>query len=69
MLHNESENNYLYSISFSLLNIKVRKSYYYEGCLNEGDAKRLEHYLKTSQGRRLIRRRLKEYFYERKRKI
>ena len=36
---------------------------YYEACLNEKDAKRREHYLKTSQGQRLLKRRLKEYFY------
>lgn len=36
---------------------------YYETCLNELDAKRRENYLKTSQGQRLIKRRLKEYFY------
>lgn len=37
---------------------------YYEACLNEKDARRIEKYLKTTQGRRLLRRRLKEYFYE-----
>jgi putative endonuclease len=37
---------------------------YYEACLNEKDAKRREKYLKTSQGQRLMKRRLKEYFYE-----
>ena len=37
---------------------------YYEACLNEKDAKRREKYLKTSQGRRMMRARLKEYFYE-----
>lgn len=36
---------------------------YYEACLNEQDAKRREHYLKTNQGGRLLKRRLKEYFY------
>ncbi len=41
---------------------------YYECCLNEQDAKRREGYLKTSQGRRLLRRRLKEYFYKLKSK-
>jgi putative endonuclease len=39
---------------------------YYEACLNETDAKRRERYLKTSQGGRLIRSRLKEYFYHRR---
>lgn len=36
---------------------------YYEACLNEGDAKRREQYLKTTQGMRLLKRRLREYFY------
>jgi putative endonuclease len=36
---------------------------YYEACLNEEDAKRRENYFKTTQGRRLLKRRLKEYFY------
>jgi hypothetical protein len=34
-----------------------------EACLNEEDAKRREHYFKTTQGKRLFRQRLKEYFY------
>ena len=41
------------------------KLIYYEACLNENDAKRRERYLKTSQGRRMIKRRLKEHFYDR----
>jgi len=36
---------------------------YYEACLNEKDARRREHYLKTTQGQRLLKRRLKEYFF------
>lgn len=36
---------------------------YYEACLNEIDAKRREKYLKTTQGRRLMKRRIKEYLY------
>jgi len=49
---------------------KSTKSYrpwkliYYEACLNEKDAKRREGYLKTTQGQRLLKRRLKEYFYQ-----
>ena len=35
----------------------------YEACLNEKDAKRREKYLKTNQGARLIKRRVKEYLY------
>lgn len=37
---------------------------YYEACLNKKDAERRELYFKTSQGRRLLRRRLKEYMYK-----
>ena len=40
------------------------KLIYNEACLNEDDAKRRENYLKTSQGQRLLKRRLKEYFYK-----
>ncbi len=36
---------------------------YYEACINENDAKRREKYFKKTQGRRLLKRRLKEYFY------
>lgn len=37
------------------------KLIYFEGCLNELDAKRREHYLKTTQGRRFLGLRLIEY--------
>ncbi len=40
---------------------------YYEACRNMEDAKRREKYLKTSQGGRLIRSRLKEYFFHNRR--
>ncbi|MFA6269588.1 MAG: GIY-YIG nuclease family protein [Candidatus Paceibacterota bacterium] len=40
------------------------KLVYYEACVNEKDAKRREGYLKTTQGSRMLKRRLKEYFYE-----
>lgn len=36
---------------------------YYEACKSELDAKRRENYLKTSQGGRLLKRRLREYFF------
>ena len=39
---------------------------HYETYLNETDARRREKYLKGSQGARLLKRMLKEYFYERK---
>lgn len=41
---------------------------YYEACLNVMDAKRRENYLKTSQGSRLLKRRLKEYLFGKKQK-
>lgn len=41
---------------------------YYEACINEEDARRRESYLKTTQGKRLLKRRLKEYFYSRSKK-
>ena len=37
------------------------KLVYFEGCLNEQDAKRREQYLKNTQGRRFLGLRLKEY--------
>ncbi|MEK7508728.1 MAG: GIY-YIG nuclease family protein [Patescibacteria group bacterium] len=37
------------------------KLIYFEGCLNQDDAKRREHYLKTTQGRRFLGLRLQEY--------
>jgi len=39
---------------------------HYESYLNEKDSKRREKYLKTNQGSRLLKRMLKEYFYEQK---
>lgn len=39
------------------------KLIYYEACINASDAKRRERYLKTTQGGRLLKRRLKEYLY------
>jgi len=37
---------------------------YYEACLTLSDAERREQYLKTTQGRRLLYRRLKDYMYQ-----
>ncbi len=42
------------------------KLIHYEAYLNNEDAKRREYYLKTSQGSRLLKRMLKEYFYSNK---
>ncbi|MFA7285612.1 MAG: GIY-YIG nuclease family protein [Candidatus Paceibacterota bacterium] len=39
---------------------------YYEACTEESDAKRREKYLKTTQGNRLIKRRIKDYLYKSK---
>jgi putative endonuclease len=39
---------------------------YYEACIEETDAKRREKYLKTTQGGRLIKRRIKDYLYKSK---
>ena len=39
---------------------------HYEAYRNEKDAKRREKYLKTSQGSRLLKRMLKEYFYSKR---
>lgn len=38
------------------------KIIYYEACLDEDDAKRRERYLKTSQGSRALKLRLRKYF-------
>ena len=53
-------------LNFSTKRYKPWKCIYYESCLHEEDAKRREKYFKTSQGQRLLKRRLKEYFYEKK---
>ncbi len=39
---------------------------YYEACTEETDARRREKYLKTTQGNRLIKRRIKDYLYKSK---
>ena len=41
------------------------KFIHYEAYRNRDDARRREKYLKTSQGARLLKRMLKEYFYSR----
>jgi len=48
-------------LSFSTKSRLPFKLVYFEGCLDERDAKRREHYLKTTQGRRFLGLRLKEY--------
>lgn len=53
-------------LNFSTKSGKPWKLIYYEACLNKNDAKRRENYLKTSQGQRLLKCRLKEYYYFKK---
>ena len=55
-------------LNFSTKRFKPWGLIYYEACLSELDAKRREHYLKTSQGGRLLKRRLKDYMYQQKSK-
>ncbi len=38
------------------------KVIYYEACLSETEAKRREGYLKTTIGRRMLKKRLQDYF-------
>ncbi len=53
----EQKKGLSFSTSFRL----PLKLIYFEGCLDEMDAKRREHYLKTTQGRRFLGLRLQEY--------
>lgn len=53
-------------LNFSIKPYKPWNLIYYEACVEESDARRREQYLKTSQGRRLMKRRLKDYFYRKK---
>ena len=50
--------------NFSTKSYKPWRLIHYEAYRNEDDAKRREEYLKTSQGGRLLKRMLKEYFYK-----
>ena len=52
--------------SFSTKAYRPWRVIHYEAYINEDDAKRREKYLKTSQGARLLKRMLKEYFYAKK---
>lgn len=53
---------------FSTKPYKPWRIVHYEAYLNEFDAKRREKYLKTNQGARLLKRMLKEYFYDKYKK-
>ena len=48
-------------VSFSTAPRRPFTLVYFEGCRSEGDAKRREHYLKGTQGRRFLGLRLQEY--------
>jgi putative endonuclease len=52
--HNQKKN-------FSTKRYQPWKLIHYEACLSEQDAIRREEYLKTSQGSRMLRRRIKDY--------
>ena len=51
-------------LNFSTKSFRPWQLIYYEASINKKDAERIEKYLKTNQGKRLLRRRLKEYFYQ-----
>jgi len=53
-------------LSFATKSRLPFKLIYFEGCLNQKDAKRREDYLKTTQGRRLLGLRLLEYKRQKK---
>lgn len=55
-------------INFSTKSFAPWQIIYSEACLNDLDAYRREKFLKTSQGARLLKRRLKEYFYSKRNK-
>jgi len=50
-------------LNFSTKPYRPWKVIYYEACCEQGDAKRRETYLKTTQGRSALKRRLKEFLY------
>jgi len=55
--HNDGKN-------ISTKNQRPFKLIYFEGCLNEEDAKAREKYLKSGMGKRYIKNRLKRYLHE-----
>ena len=52
-----------HGLVFSTKSYKPWNIIHYEAYLDINDAKRREKYLKTNQGSRLLKRMLKEYFY------
>lgn len=61
LIHRVKEHNL--GQSFATKPFRPWKLIYYEANLNQEDAKRREMYLKTTQGGRLLKRRLKEYLF------
>ena len=53
-------------LNFSTKPYAPWKVIFYEAYLNEKDAKRREKYLKTSQGARLLKRMLKDHYFNKK---
>lgn len=51
-------------LNFSTKRYKPWKVIYYEACIEESDARRREGYLKTTQGGRLLKRRMKDYLHK-----
>jgi len=51
-------------LNFSTKRYAPWKLIYYEACIEKDDAVRREKYLKTTQGGRLLKRRLKTYIYK-----
>ena len=51
-------------LNFSTKRYIPWKLIYYEACIKSGDARRREKYLKTTQGGRLFKRRIKDYINE-----
>ena len=51
-------------LNFSTKPFRPWKCIYYEACIDNDDALRREGYLKTTQGGRFLKRRLKEFYYK-----
>ena len=56
------------AVNFSTKPYAPWRLIFFEAYINKQDALRREKYLKTSQGSRLLKRMLKEYYYSRKSK-
>ena len=57
-------NEHNQGLNLSTKRYKPLKIIYYEACVDKDDVMRREGYLKTTQGIRLVKRRLKDYFYK-----